>query len=356
MDSIEIFEEYVLARWFYLCGESRLSDIEYDKLEIKFKEMYPESPYATRPWSFDECPTELLKKIGREDLIIETVMGYMAESIPSINTQSGYEEQFKYLDEESRLSYKLDGWNTRASYYNGHLCKLETRGRSGNNLDLNHLYKLFPAQIPLKGKAAITGEMSIPNSKWEVYKALTGNTDQRASVRTAIARNDVEYLSFVAFNIFSEEYVSPDPYADLKKWGFVTPMFKKVSNFKELEACVKYLSDCAPYYDYLTDGLVIENSKYQLALRIGAWEEKIMQSVVVGYEENIGMYGTYLKVKIEPYTIEGKTYTTVSVNNISSIIENNLKIGSPIAFSQRSAANVVLDAIATRELQRRQIQ
>jgi NAD-dependent DNA ligase len=55
----------------------------------------------------------------------------------------------------------------------------------------------------------------------------------------------------------------------------------------------------------------------------------------------------------KPVQIEGKVFSRISVNNISYIIENNLRIGSPIAFNLRSAANVVLDVTATADLQRR---
>ena len=114
------------------------------------------------------------------------------------------------------------------------------------------------------------------------------------------------------------------------------------------------MSEISPYYDYLTDGIVIENSEYQLAIRLGAWEEQVMQSIVTGYEINPGMYGSFIKVLCEPVTIEGKTYSRISINNIASIIENNLRVGYPIAFSQRSAANVVIDTLQTKVLQERE--
>lgn len=347
-----IYDEYLLARWFYLMGEPRLSDIEYDKLEKEFKNKYPEDIHSKQSWSYDTPPVEQLKAIGRADLIINTTMGYMAESIASINSVAEYNDRFSRLGLRSRLSFKIDGWNTRVSYFNGYLVAVESRGRNGSNLSMNNIASLFPKRIKLKGRVAITGELSIPNEKWPMYKAETGNTDQRASVRTAIARGDVHILAFAAFNIFSEQEVFSDAYAKLEELGFTVPFYRWVSSKAELDDMVKHFSSLAEYYDYLTDGLVIENENYQLAIRIGAWEEVVMSSRVTGYEINPGMYGSFLKVLCDPVTIEGKTYTRISMNNIASIIENNLHIGSPIAFSQRSAANVVIDTLATRNLQR----
>ena len=349
-----VYDEYLLARWFYMMGEPRLSDTEYDNLEKEFKALYPDDIHAKQSWSYDKAPIEQLKAIGREDLIVSTTMDYMAESIASINTVEEYNQRFSNLNCRSRVSFKIDGWNTRTSYYNGVLVDVGTRGRGGSNLDLKSIASRFPKKIDVPGRCAITGELSISNAAWPSYRSLTGNTDQRASVRTAIARGDIDVLDFCAFNIFAEEQTYDDQYAKLMELGFTVPFFKFVNNKRELDATLDYMSRMSQYYDYLTDGLVIENSNIQLAIRLGAWKEKIMQSRVTGYEVNPGMYGNYLKVKCEPVKIEGKTYSRISINNLASIIENNLRVGYPIAFSQRSAANVVIDTLQTRTLQERE--
>lgn len=348
----DLTERFIMARWMYLMGESYLSDPEYDKLERQFKLEHPDSPYANQPWSFDECPVELLKKYGREDLICNPVMGYMAESIYSVNNEPEFNQTFARLNKKSRLSFKIDGWNTRVSYYNGNIVKVESRGRSGNNLSMNNIYKLFPQSVSYKGRVAVTGELSIPNSKWKEFKDLTGNADQRASVRTALARSAVNYLAYCAFNIFIEdEPYQGDQYELLTKLGFTTPKFIWVNNFEELKRGMRYMSFLNPAYYYLTDGLVIENEDIQLAIRLGAWEEQCYRSYITGYEENQGMYGTFLKVCCYPIKVGGKVFSKVSINNIASIIENNLRPGLPIAFNKRSEANVVIDTTATQTLQ-----
>lgn len=349
----DLSEKYILARWMYLMGEDFLSDPEYDRIEREFKLEYPDSPYSTRPWSFDECPVDLLKKYGREDLIRNLTMGYAAESIYSVNNEEEFNRTFRSLNKKSRLSFKIDGWNTRVSYFNGYIVKVESRGRQGNNLSMNNIYKLFPNKIPYKGRVAVTGELSIPNASWADFKELTGNADQRASVRTALARSMIDYLAFCAFNIFIEDQpYQGDQYELLKSIGFTVPRFVWVSNFDELVKGMKYLSYLNPVYHYLTDGLVIENDEIQLAIRLGAWEERCYRSYVTGYEENQGMYGTFLKVCCYPITVGGKTFGKISINNIASIIENNLIPGFPIAFNKRSEANVVIDTTNTMNLQR----
>ena len=349
-----IHTQYLLARWFYLMGEPYLSDIEYDAIEKKFKAWYPDDIHSKQPWSFDVCPAALLKRIGRESLICEPIMGYFAESIYSINNWYELEETLSNLRTRSRLSFKVDGWNTRVSYFNGNLVDVQTRGRSGTNLDIKNIRGLFPKTIPIKGRVAITGELSIPHSKWKIFKELTGNSDQRASVRTALARNDIEYLSYRAFTITIENCTEKfDTYEKLRELGFESPAFVWIENYKQLCGAIKYMSLLNKGVDYLTDGLVIENQNFQYAIRLGAWEEHCMQSWVTGYEESQGAYGTFLKIKCKPIQVEGKTFSRISINNIATIIENDLQIGSPIAFNLRSAANGVLDSTATLDLHRR---
>lgn len=349
---MSIHTKYILARWCYLMGEPYLSDTEYDKVEIQFREWYPDDIHSKQPWSFDDCPEDILRKYNRSALICNLVMGYMAESIYSINNWDELKKKLGRLNKRSRVSFKIDGWNTRVSYYNGYIVNIQTRGRQGNNLDMRSIAELFPRTIPIKSRVAVTGEVSIPNERWPMFRDITGNSDQRASVRTALARNDVKYLSFLAFNIFIENSEGNfDQYEKLTEFGFTTPRYMFVESYDKLMKVMNHLSRLSKGYGYLTDGLVIENEDIQYAIRLMAWEEQNMMSYVTGYEENQGAYGTFFKVLCDPIVNEGKTFTKISINNIAQIIENRLEIGSPIAFSLRSAANVVIDVGATRHLQ-----
>ena len=345
-------ERYILARWCYLVGEPIIGDIEFDNLDREFKQRFPNDDYSKRHYPFDDCPIELLRKHGLSHLIMNLTMGYGAESIYSINNEEELELTFGSLDERSRISFKIDGWNMRASYFNGHLVKIETRGRGGNNLDATACAKLVPKEIPEKRRVAVTGECSIPNDKWPMFKEITCNNDQRSSVRTAFANGMIDYLSFLAFNVTIENSTEEfDHYELLNEWGFKTPYFRWISNYSQLKGMIAFLSRYSKNYNYLTDGLVIENSKTQNAIRLGAWQEHAMWSYVTGYEQTQGMYGVALNVKVFPITNEGKTFPTVSIVNIANIEENGLSIGAPIAFNLRSGANVVVDTSETHALQ-----
>jgi NAD-dependent DNA ligase len=263
-----------------------------------------------------------------------------------------FENTFKTLNEESRLSFKLDGFNIQVNYYNGEAISAETRGRTGNSLNADIVRKIVPKRIPLKGKVKVTGEVVIPNTVWSMFKLETGNSSQRNSVATALARGMADYLEFVAFNIQTDtEKINGDLYDVLTSYGFKVPFHRNVANYKQLLAAMKYFELVNKNYRYPNDGLVIENSAYQLAIRVGGWKEECMKSYVMGYEEKVGAYGVAMSVNIKPVEYDGAVKRNVSVTNLQYIIDSNLQIGSPIAFDNRSMTTSVLNVSRTADLQ-----
>jgi hypothetical protein len=348
-------DRYIIARWCYAIGEDFIDDIEYRNVEDLVRREDPNNEYLKRSWSDDPCPIELLQKYGRTDLYRDIKFEHKSESIRSINTMTEFEDTFKYLSSPSRLSFKADGWNIQVNYYNGKPISAETRGRGGNSLNADLVRMIVPQQIPLMGRVKVTGETVIPNSKWPLFLIeFSLNTSQRSSVVTCLSNNRPEYLQFVAFNIQSEDTeILGDIYDVLTSYGFTTPYRRTVNNYAQLCSAMKLMERVDKNYDIPNDGLVIENSSYQLAIRVGHWQEEVMQSYVTEYLENHGAYGNAMKVGIKPVVYNGGTRRQVSVTNLQYILDSNLQIGAPIAFDIRSEATAVLNQTKTDELQQK---
>ncbi len=348
---MDLLDKYIIARWAYAIGVDFIDDVEYRYLENAVKEKYPTNEYLSRSWSDDPCPIELLKKYDRMDLYRDIKFAYKSESIRSINSEQEFVSQFSSLNEKSRLSFKEDGFNIQVNYYNGEPISAETRGRKGNSLNANTVLALVPKRISILGKVKITGECVVPKDKWKAFQELHSNVSQRSSVSTCLAQGLTQYLEYVAFNIQAENRKIEDIYSTLDYLGFHTPVCMWVSNMSELVNGVKVMGRWNENYNIPTDGLVIENSKYQLAIRVGDWQESVLKSYVTGYAENVGMHGVAMLAKIAPVkSSEGHTYTSVSVTNLQYILDNDLQIGSPIAFDLRSMAVPVLNTTATKDL------
>lgn len=347
------YEKYIIARWAYAIGEDFIGDIEYNELEKKMKAMMPEDEYCKRSWSLDPCPVELLEKYGLQRLRRNIKMGYNAESISAITTMEELRSEFFSLNKKSRLSFKIDGWNMNKNFYNKKYISGNTRGRTGGEKETDILLGIGPDSVPYTGRVTVTGEGSIPNDMWDMFQLKYGNTAQRNSVSTVIANGDKEAMSFLAFNIDVEDGLpfGVDKYELLTKLGFKTPSFIWVSNWQQLLKGIELMSKRSAYYNYLTDGLVLENEDTQRAIRLGAWSEEVYKSYVTGFEEKQGAYGKSMVVNIRDIFIRGNRRSSVNIYNIANIVENNLQIGFPIAFTVRSSANAVIDVGGTRRLQ-----
>lgn len=348
-----LLEKYIIARWCYAIGEDFISDMEYKYIEDKLKEEIPDNEYINRSWSDDPCPLDLLQKYNLEKYYRDIKFLHKSESIRSIIDEATFKHQFIGLDKTTRVSYKIDGFNIQVNYYNGSFISAETRGRTGNSLNANVVRDLMPKTIPFKGRVKITGELSIPKDKWKVYQLETGNSSQRNSVSTALARGDVDFLSYLAFNIQldSDLKIEEDIYSVLQRIGFKTPVCIYVKSMEQLDKAIDMLGKRNKAYNYLTDGLVAENKGLQVALRIREWKEESLNSYVISYTENPGVYHDSMVVNVKPIVSEGIKRSKVNVTNLQYIMNNNLRIGYPIAFNVRSASNCIINETRTKELQ-----
>jgi hypothetical protein len=346
-------DKFIIARWAYAIGEEFIGDYEYKRLEdeITKNNLLPE--YTNRTWSDDLCPIDLLNEYNLNEYIVPFIFNYSTESIESLNTPELVKEKFLSLNKRTRLSFKLDGWSLRLNYFNGKLVLANTRNRNGGkSINLSNIISLFCKEIPIMGKVLITGELYIKSIRWENYKILRGNVSQRNAVSTAVANGDIEFLGYKCYNIYYDDLEHDiDKYSKILDLNIGTPKYLYVNNYNELINGINILGKQKDFYDAPSDGLVAENSSMQFAIRIGAWKEEINKSYVTGYNINRGMYNNSLLVSIRPIKLENKTVSEIPVTNIQTIIDNNLRIGYPIAFSEVSAVNSIIDTTKTEEMQ-----
>ena len=235
-------EKFIIARWAYLLGEDFISDKEYNDLEYQIKQSNLLSEYTDRGWSEDPCPKDLLIKYGYEDWVHKVIYNFKTESIYSINSEEELCEKCRNLNEPTRLSFKLDGFSLRLSYYNKEFVKAESRTRAdGVSLDFSKVEDLFPKTIDKMGKVLLIGELYLKNKSFEEYKLLRNITSQRNAVRTAIANGDINYLGYKIFKVYLEEFEVKDQYTTIHELGFTTPTNVMCNDYNSLLASIKVL-------------------------------------------------------------------------------------------------------------------
>lgn len=362
-DEVTSWEDrYILSRYLYGVAEETIDDKKYTSLHKNMvsKSLLPE--YTSRSWSSDPVPVALLTKYDRVDLIKKYNLTDRTESIPSIGSFDEMAEQLQPVFEPGFLSQKMDGWNYQVTYNSHGKYKLSnTRGRTGDPVFMDTKLPCIPDSISVRDDDnrdhVIVGEVSLDEDAFEELKRMFPNlpsVSQRSSVATAIANPSAHHLlSFRAFDIKgvgNAEEIIPQ----LKEWGFDTPFFTRVENYFDLYGLiVKYGLD-ERVLKQSTDGLVFWKASggFKVALRVGHWEEKTYQSFVVGYIESYNTHNVSQSLEIYPILREGATQRQVNITNWRRIIDNNLEIGSPIAFIVKSDSTADIDEVVTRQLQK----
>lgn len=344
-------EQYTYARWAYSVGKPIISDPEYNLLERTVKGLYPDHPICNRSWSSDPCPTDLLIRLGRQDLIRAIVLSDKTESIPSLNSDYEFYTELGSINEVGTVSYKHDGWNIQANYFNGCIVNVQTRGRNTDSVDVSQLRERFPQTLPYTDKCKIVCELTVSKANFEFCKKQFGNVSERSTVSTLLARPEYFHLlDFHAFDIHGVDLEGKIKFEVLQECGFKTPEYIVVHNFNEIQRALQRLSDANSRYGSPTDGVVYDGS-LRRAIRLLAWEEPIYYSYVTGYLEKYGPYRISPSVLIRPILRKGTTQKRLSLTNWPRIIEYNLAPGAPIAFRVASSAIADFDEQSTMHIQ-----
>lgn len=345
-------EKFILARWSYSVGQPLLSDSEYTQLLRYMEKMYPNDEYVKRSWSSDPCPTELLKKIDRTDLIYKVILSDRTESIPSLNSNLEVKTELGNVCGNGTLSMKHDGWNVQINYYRGKQVMITTRGRSSDAIDVSALGEFLPDTIPFNGPCKVVIELTISKENFKTCARLFNNVSSRSAVSTVLSKPEYYHLlSFYAFDIHGFDLENKCKFEVLKDWGFNIPAYFEVNSYSDILDALSELSKLNTTYTEPTDGVVYDGV-IRRAIRLMAWEEPIYHSFVVGYLEQYGPYRISPSVLIYPILRNGTKQRQVSMTNWQRIVDYDLKPGAPIAFRVASSATADFDEESTRLLQK----
>jgi NAD-dependent DNA ligase len=361
MQFVNDIEKYIISRWMYSVAEPVITDAEYNALHRYMQESKECLEYSNRTWSDDPCPTDLLNKYGLEDKIYSIQLLDKTESIPSLTTELEIAQFYKGMVGLHLISYKMDGFNLQLVYFNGKLVSINTRGRAVNGImDVSYLNTLFPESITLLGEVKVIGELLLSDSAFKKIREMYPEkqlVSQRSAVKTAMVNAEArELLSFFTFDIKTEDKQLPCSYTFylLQSWGFKIPNYSIANTYEELQVATKAMSDAVKAFPYPTDGLVVRSDEGRSlrALRVHHWEEEIYYSYVTGFEEDFGPLRTGVKALIYNIRLKNSTQTKVNITNFATAVDNNLFVGTPIAFKLISSAIADIDLNVTKLLQR----
>ena len=345
--------------FYYNKNESLISDKEYDYLFDKLRHLESQANFV-----MTNSPTQTvgytvaskLKKVVHDHNLL------------SLNKTTNSEEFIKYFaDKDILLMAKMDGLTCSATYENGKLVRLETRGNGEIGEDVTHnaiAFENLPLTINYKNKIVVDGEAIITYKDFEeinqVEEIKFKNPRNLASgsVRqfdSSIASK--RHLKFIAwklyyidesYKLYHNKYIdtfNSARLASLNELGFSTVPYVIISNCdsNSFESNVKFLKLCCEKLSYPIDGLVgmfndaeycnslgytSHHPKHSLAFK---FYQEDNETTLLDIEWSTSRTGLVNPVAIfEPVEIDGTTVTRASLCNVSIIKELELGIGDTI--------------------------
>lgn len=353
INEASLLEKFIIARWMYGIGKPIISDADYTLLLSYMHEKHPDSIYLKQSWSNDECPTELLKKYGLENATRKFEMLDKTESIPSLNSYSEIANMYSNYKGVGTASMKHDGWNIQLEYNSGRLQSIHSRGRKAASVnEYDALRSRVPNTINIPGPIRIVTEATVSYENFPLCQSHWGSVNTRTAVASVLANPGHEHLiDLHAFAIHGVDLAGKNKFEVLESLGFKVPKWYIVKSYEDILEAVNMLSEDKEFYKSPTDGVVVDNGESLRAIRVKAWEEQIFKSYVVGYIEEYSSHRITPKIAIRPIVRDGVTQRVLPMTNWKRIFDNNLQVGSPVAFRVVSDAIADFDAESTRVLQ-----
>ncbi|QUB96186.1 NAD-dependent DNA ligase LigA [Leptotrichia sp. oral taxon 218] len=361
-----------------------ISDMEYDGLLRKLKEMEKEYPALLE---IDDSPTE---KIGGT---ASNKFSKVEHKVPMLSLSNTYNiaeiEDFdkrvkKIINFSEKIEYilelKLDGLSISLIYENGNLTRAVTRGdgKIGEDVTENIMeIESIPKKLKEPISLEVRGEIILPIKNFnkineereengeEVFanprNAAAGTIRQLDS--TIVSKRGLDCYLYYLVN--AENYGIKTHLESIKfieKLGFkTTKVFEKYSDFKTLEKSIEKWRIKREKLDYETDGLVIKINDFSFYETLGyttksprwaiayKFPAEQVKTRLLNVTFQVGRTGVVTPVaELEAVNLSGSVVKRASLHNFDEIRRKDIKIGDNVIVEKAAeiipqVVNVVFD-------------
>ena len=361
-----------------------ISDMEYDGLLRKLKEMEKEYPALLE---IDVSPTE---KIGGT---ASNKFSKVEHKVPMLSLSNTYNiaeiEDFdkrvkKIINFSEKIEYilelKLDGLSISLIYENGNLTRAVTRGdgKIGEDVTENIMeIESIPKKLKEPISLEIRGEIILPIQNFnkineereengeEVFSnprnAAAGTIRQLDS--TIVSKRGLDCYLYYLVN--AENYGIKTHLESIKfieKLGFkTTGIFEEYSDFKTLEESIEKWRTKREKLDYETDGLVIKINDFSFYETLGYTTKSPRWAIAYKFPAEqvktrlldvtfqVGRTGVVTPVaELEAVNLSGSVVKRASLHNFDEIRRKDIKIGDNVIVEKAAeiipqVVNVVFD-------------
>jgi DNA ligase (NAD+) len=358
-------------RRYYVENAPIISDLEYDKLMTRLKELEAAHPELITP----DSPTQ---RIGDQPVPELTQVPHRVPMLSMDNTYS-VEELLRYGERTAKLlpgeqiawvvELKVDGVAVSLTYENGVLQHGATRGDGFMGDDITHNLRTvrgvplrllngdIPSLIEIRGEVYMTNTdlADINAQRKAAGKELFANTRNTAAggIKLLDPRLCAERrLRFFAHSIGYAEGLPTNSHFEflrlVRRWGIpATPYAQRFDHFAAAVEYCQSLIERLHEFDFEVDGLVLKVDRFDQRERLGATSKVPRWVIAYKFEKyeattrvrdiivSVGKSGIVTPTaELEPVQIAGTTVSRVSLHNVEEIARKDVRIGDTIVVEK----------------------
>lgn len=359
MNKIEKMESLIAqlntAAEAYYNGQEIMSNYEYDQLSEELETLeketgnvLPHSPSAKV--GADVRENKALTKVTHE---------FPALSLDKTKDISLFPKVFSDGDNLAVVMWKEDGSTLVATYDDGKLTQLVTRGNGYVGQDITHNAPFIhglPLNIDQKGHVVVRGEGLMSYREFErlntndEYKNPRNLANATVSMQAGkkMENREIWFHAFKLVYMEDREFLGKFFYEmqHLEKLGFAVTEYLLCSSDYLIRTMEEFTSK-VPEYEFPVDGLVVAANDVLYAERrpgtnkfpnrlVGfalKWEDEAVTSTLRKIEWSASRTGLLNPVAVfDPVEIEGTTVSRASVHNVSVLKDLKLRPGNTVSI------------------------
>lgn len=363
----KLTEELIAAsEEYYNHGQSSMPDIEFDHKLEELRRMEEESGVV--------LPNSPTQNVGVKVDGLKTVKHeYPALSLDKVKYKDR-EDLKKWLGEQKGiLSWKADGSTIVATYDNGSLSQVITRGNGEEGSDITHnamFFKGLPTKIKYRDHLVVRGEAMMTNAEFDrINEEVGGEYENARNLATATIQmldakeSRKREIIFKAFKlVYPAAGKSDTLWTETKRFEWLTslgfdviPYVSDVTDDNVLDIVEDFKQKLSAL-DYPTDGLVLSYDDQMYADSLGMtghhprgsiamkWTDEIKETTLTDVEWSVGKTGLITPVAIFD-TVRlglGSDVKRASMHNLSIMKKLNPHIGGKVGVY---LANLIIPQI-----------
>lgn len=357
------------SKVYYSDKDEIMSNYEYDQLYDELTSLeqntgivLPNSPTATAGADVNKDATTITHE-------------YPALSLEKTKDISLFPKLFNTRDKKAVTMWKEDGCTIVATYDDGTLTALATRGNGRVGEDITHNAKYIhglPETVPFATHFVVRGEALMSYAEYERINSSLDDDDElyknprnlaSSTIRLA-PEKEMEHreIWFHAFKlVHTEEELDEITFENqmlfLEKAGFTTT-HHVLCDVKDLIKVMDDFSNNTANYEFPVDGLVVAandvvyaeslpitgHNPHKLVGYALKWQDTTIETTLRDIEWSPSRTGRINPIAVfDPVELEGTTITKASIHNISILKKLHLHIGDEISVYK---ANKIIPQIA----------